>query len=272
MLFLCYFSEIKVESGEKEYENRTIRSFGRWEKASGYVRSFKKPMGGLNSGRNRLNGCLSSLFGLFFPNDHMVTPSNDFFAAAFFILKPFFFSGAPHPLHSDFIPAVKRRRCSRISAVLSLNYITVRSTAVKRSDLDKWKKKVIKSKVIGGMSGIHWKIKIVKRFTLHFWLVGRTNPLGRAAEQIGRDRQFPSALRNQLRNRNKKQDGGVEKKLHTRGGSIQRAQSTNARIADVSVCVWEDSATFSAEIRKNGFIFCFFKKRRQIWNWNFDDW
>ena len=56
-------------------------------------------MGGLNSGRNRLNGCLSSLFGLFFPNDHMVTPSNDFFAAAFFILKPFFFlrRSAPSP-------------------------------------------------------------------------------------------------------------------------------------------------------------------------------
>ena len=67
--------------------------------------------------------------------------------------------------------------------------------------------------------------------------MGRTNPLGRAAEQIGRDRQFPSALRNQLRNRNKKQDGGVEKKLHTRGDQYKglKVQMQELQMS-VSVC------------------------------------
>jgi hypothetical protein len=47
-----------------------------------------------------------------------------------------------------------------------------------------------------------------------------------------------------LRNRNKKQDGGVKKKLHTRGIDQYKGLKVQMEeIADVSVCVWEDSGT-----------------------------
>ena len=91
--------------------------------------------------------------------------------------------------------------------------------------------------------------------------MGRTSPLGRAAEQIGRDRQFPSALRNQLRNRNKKQDGGVEKKLHTRGDQYKglKVQMQELQMS-VSVC-GKIAQRFPPKSAKMDPFFFFFEKK-----------